>query len=248
MEKQKIIYSAVGVFLLLVLWQIMSFFMPKLVVASPVDTFITLAGMISDKAFWYHLSISAARIFSGIIIGSFIGFLFGIIAGFNKKVKYILNPLKWVLMSVPAVITVVLAMLWFGMGTKMVIFITSLMLSPLVYVNTVKGIEMVDDSLLEMAQLYRLNLILKLKHVYIPAISGPLVSALTLVIGTGVRIVVLAEVLGTSEGIGYSLSLARTNLEIPELFSWVIICIGVVAFIEFVFLKPFQDYVLRWKK
>ncbi|MBN1292954.1 MAG: ABC transporter permease subunit [Candidatus Latescibacteria bacterium] len=242
------IFTTLGVFFLLLCWQILSITMPDIVLASPVETARALARMMGTGIFWQHFRVTGSRVFTGVFIGGLAGFVIGIFGGLNKSVKYMLEPFRWTLMSTPAVVIVVMAMLWFGMGSTMVVFITAIFLAPFVYVNVVKGLEMVDETVIEMAQIYNFPFSLKLKHVYVPAIAGHLASSLMVIVGTGVRIVILAEVLGTTEGIGYALSLSRTNLDIPALFAWILICIALVGIIEYVILKPLQDYVLKWKK
>ena len=239
--------SFLGVIVLIAGWHILSLFLDSIVLASPLDTFSSLIRMIGTMRFWGHLWTSFCRIITGIFFGSFAGFLLGLLAGLYRDIKHFLEPLRWTLMSVPAVVVVVMAMLWFGMGSTMVVFITALLLAPIVYVNTVKGLEMVEKNIVEMARVYNFSLWLTVRHVYIPAITGPLASAMVVVVGMGVRIVILAEVMGTSEGIGHALSLTRSSLETPALFAWVMVCIGIVGFLEYVVLRPVEDYVLRWK-
>jgi len=245
---RRFFFSAMGVISLISAWYVVSLFVHSIVIASPQDTLFSLIRMIRTERFWVHFFISIRRIVSGIILGGFAGFVLGLFAGLNEDIKHFLEPLRWTLTSVPAVVMVVMAMLWFGMGSTMVIFITALLLSPIVYVNTVKGLEMVDDSSIEMARVYNFSLGLKLRHVYIPAITAPLVSALILLVGMGIRIVILAEIMGAAEGIGYAISMNRSNLEIPALCAWIVVCIAIVGFIECLILRPLEHYVLRWKE
>lgn len=66
---------------------------------------------------------------------------------------------------------------------------------------------------------YRANFSMFLREIYLPEIGGPVLAGLTLPAGLAVRIVVLAEVLGAYSDVGYAFSVARINLETPELFS-----------------------------
>lgn len=225
----------------------LSLFMHGIVIASPYDSFKALYEMMGTERFQSHLWITTKRIFMGIFWGGLAGFILGLLAGIKEDIKNLLEPMRWSLMSVPPIVAVVIAMLWFGMGSTMVVFVSGIILSPIVYVNTVKGMEMVDKGLLEMGRIYKLSLWLKLKHVYIPAITGPLTAAMVIVTAMGVRIVIMAEVLGASEGIGYAMSIASATLKIPELFAYVIVGFCIVGITEFLVLGPIRDYVLRWK-
>jgi len=150
------------------------------------------------------------------------------------------------LMAMPPVVVVVLAMLWFGLGSSMVIFITTLMMAPGMYVNTVKGMLHVDRKLIEMTQVYRYGAWLRLRHLYLPALSAPLLAALLIAACGGVRLVVMAEVLGAENGVGYALANARGTFDTAELYAWVLLILGLVALLEFVFLQPLQRRLGRW--
>lgn len=241
-------FSIAGIVFLVVIWWILSLTMSSLIIASPLATLRAGIRMAGTPDFRRHLLFTIERIFSGVITGGAAGFVFGVVAGLNRYIRAFLEPLRWMLMSVPAVVVVVIAMLWFGMGSTMVVFITALLLAPVVYVNIVEGLSMVDDTLLEMAHVYRFPMLMKIKHLYLPAIFSNLVSSFMLIIGNGVRIVILAEVMGTAEGVGYALSLSRTNLDIPGLFMWIIICVLLVGLTETLIIHPVRRRLLAWRK
>lgn len=244
---KRFVYSLLGLILLFAVWQIGSFFVHEIIIASPISAFSALFDMIHRPTFWEACRVTAQRAIAGIFIGGVVGFVFGIFAGLNENFKNLLEPIRWTIMSISPVIVVIIAMLWFGMGDTMVIFMASVLLSPIVYVNTMKGIEMVDENIIEMADVYRFSFFRKIQHVYIPALIGPLSAAMTVVVTNGMRIIILAEVLGTNSGIGYELSFARTDLNTPELFAWIIVTLLLVGFAEYALFKPLEDYLLRWK-
>jgi len=244
---KKLIFSFLGFVLLLLVWQIASIFMHEIIIASPYQAFSELLNMFKTNRFWEALFITFKRAVIGITFGSIIGFILGVFSGLNQNIKNLFEPMRWMIMSISPIIVVVIAMLWFGMGSKMVIVITAILLAPIVYVNTIKGIEMVDERLIEMSNVYKYSIIQKLKHIYIPALVGPLSVAMTIVITSGMRIIVLAELLGTNNGIGYEISFARTNMNTPELFAWVIVTLSFVGMAEYLIFKPVENYLLRWK-
>lgn len=247
LKSKKFIFSVLGILLLLGVWQVGAFFMHEIIIASPAQAFSALLDMFATERFWNASWITAQRAIAGILLGGIVGFVLGIFAGLNKNIKNLLEPMRWIIMSISPVIVVVIAMLWFGMGTEMVIFIAAILLSPIVYVNTIKGIEMVDGKIIEMADVYKFSTLQKLKHVYIPALIGPLSAAMTIVITAGMRMIVLAEVLGTNSGIGYELSFARADMNTPELFAWVVVTLVFVGVAEYLFFKPLENYLLRWR-
>lgn len=222
--------------------------MSDMILASPYQTVSQLLTLVSNNEFWQALTISLLRLITALSLGASIGFSLGIWSGRNIYIKQFLEPFRWVLMSIPPVIVVLLAMLWFGMGHSMVIFITVLLLSPSIYINTQKGMEQIDPAWLELAKIYKFTRYQRLCKIYIPAISAPLCAALVIICSNGVRIIVLAEVLGAANGLGYELADARSNFDISELYAWVVTSLLLVALLEFVIFQPIQNRLLRWTK
>lgn len=239
--------TGVGFLLLLLGWQILSCNMHEIILASPLQTVRALGNMLGSSYFNEHFLITLKRISFGIVLGGLAGFMLGLVGGLNRSVRCLLEPLRWLIMSVPPVIVVVLGMLWFGMGSTMTIFIISVMVAPTVYVNTVRGIEMVDSTLVEVSHLYKFSPFMLIRDVYTPAIIGPLSAALVMITCQGARVVIMAELLGANDGIGHALGVARSNLEIPQLFAWVLTSLAIVAAFEFVFFKLVRTFFLRWK-
>lgn len=248
LKTKKFIYSVLGLVLLLALWQFASLMMHEIMIASPYDAFKALFKMFGTERFWEASWVTAQRALAGVLIGGFAGFILGILAGLNENIKNLFEPMRWMIMSISPVIVVGIAMLMFGMGTQMVIIIAAILLAPIVYVNTIKGIAMVDDNIIEMANVYKFSISKKLTHIYIPALVGPLSAAMTIVVTAGMRMIVLAEVLGTNSGIGYEFSFAKTDMNTPEVFAWVIVTLVFVGIAEYLIFKPIENYLLRWRK
>lgn len=241
-------WSALGVLLLLACWQLAAQYLGPLLMATPLQALHALAALIKSDTFWANASASLTRIAVGVGTGCAIGFFLGVLAGHNAKLRGLLEPLRWLLMAMPPVVVVVLAMLWFGLGSSMVIFITVLMMAPGMYVNTVKGMLLVDKSLVEMTHVYRYGAWMRLRHLYLPALTAPLTAALLIATCGGVRLVVMAEVLGAESGAGFALANARSTFDSGELYAWVILILALVAALEFTLLQPLQRRLTQWQE
>lgn len=241
-------WALAGLVLLLAAWQIAAMRLGPLLMATPWQTLQALGTMRDDPLFWHHARISLMRITLGVGLGSAVGLALGLLAGRSARVRGLLEPLRWLLMAVPGVVVVVLAMLWFGLGSRMVVFMAVLMLAPGVYVNTVRGMLMVDRNMVEMAHVYRLRPWQRLRHLYLPALAAPLTAAFLIAACGGVRLVVMAELLGAEDGAGYALANARSTFDSGQLYGWVVLTLLVVAVIEFTLLQPLQRRLGRWQE
>ncbi|OEU57911.1 MAG: ABC transporter permease [Desulfuromonadales bacterium C00003096] len=244
----KALYGLIGVGLFVSIWQALSICFHEIIIASPADTFLSLIKMVQTVDFWKNVWITIERFVLSVLLGSLIGFLLGLAAGLNANIKWLLEPFRWSIMTMPPVVVVVVSMIWFGMGSIQTIFVTAILIIPIIYVNTIEGIEAMDAGILEMGRVYKANSRILLKEIYLPGIGGSVLAGLTLSAGLGIRIVVLAELLGAYSGVGYEFSLARTNLDTPALFAWIMVCLFLGGFIDLCILNPVRKRIMQWKE
>jgi len=219
-----------GLAALLAAWEAAARHVHGIAVASPADTFAALAWLIGRPEFWQRdLAVSLGRVGLGFSLGLALGGTLGLVAGKYWWARDFLAPSRWMLTSVPGVVTVMLGMLWFGLGTAMVAGIVALMVAPAIHVAVVEGLATVDQPLLEMARAYRFSPAMRFWQIYAPAMAAPLFSAGVVALGGAMRVTVLAEALGANEGLGHALALARTNLDTPRLYALALLsmlCVG----------------------
>lgn len=247
-RRTRVFFALLGVIAILVVWQLLSFVVNPAIMASPADTAVALAHLIWGSRLWIPLLVTIKRLVIGLAVGAGTGFVLGVVAGVEAHVRSFLEPVRWVVMTIPVVIVAVLAMLWFGLGDKAVIFVVTVIVIPLMFVNTVAGVSAIDRGLVEMGHVYRFPRHLLLTQVYLPGIASPVLAGLTLAAGVSVRAVVLAEVLGAMDGIGYSFSRTMSYLDTPELFAWIIVLLALMAVLEFGILRPVKKRAVRWRK
>jgi NitT/TauT family transport system permease protein len=241
-------WALLGAVLIVLGWQLLALNLGPLLMATPLQTLKAMWQLPFEADFRVHAGASLLRIGLGVGLGCLLGFCLGLLAGLDARLRGLLESLRWLLMATPPVVVVVLAMLWFGLGSAMVVFISVLMLAPGMYVNTVKGMLMVDRGLLEMVRVYRFGPWQKLRYLYVPALAAPLGAALLIATCSGVRLVVMAEVLGAESGAGFALANARSTFDSAGLYAWTLLILLLVAALEFVLLQPLQRRMGRWQE
>ena len=247
-SRSRALYIGLGILATLAVWQILSLVFSQIIVASPSATFMALVRLASGGELWIQLGYSLSRLLIGLFASAAAGVILGLAAGINPRFQLFLEPARWVVMTVPAIIISVLALLWFGIGSTQVIFMTAVITLPIIYVNTVEGMRAIDARIIEMAEVYRISSRLRLTEIYLPGIGSAIMAGLTLASGVGVRALILAEFLGARNGIGHSLFLSWTFLDTPSLFAWILLALALLGLVEFGLLRPARDYLMRWKR
>ncbi|MDD4802225.1 MAG: ABC transporter permease subunit [Syntrophomonas sp.] len=233
---------------MVLLWHLLSMRYNRVLMPSPIDTIRALVDIYNSGELIQNLQISFHRQIIGLAIGVILGIISGIIGGINWKLEIILEPFIKTLLAVPAIVFVVMAMVWLGMGSIMTIFLVALLVYPIMHVNTVNGFKAIDRGLLEMSKVYRLPLAIKIKKIYLPGLTHSVVAGLSLATATSVRLTIMAELLGAREGIGQKIAISRAYLETENLFAWVLVLIFIIVFLEWFIVRPLNSFSAHWKE
>ncbi len=223
---KKIIKIALTIIFWLGLW----FVAYKLVgldilIASPLDVAKRLLDFLPNGEFWLTIFNSFKGISLGYIIGVLIGSILGIITAFSNTLNTLLKPFLTAVKTTPVVSFIILALVWFD-KVSVPIFITILMVIPVVWTNVTSSITSTDKSLIEMANAYNFGLIKKLKFILLPSAVPAFVSACKASVGLGWKAGIAAEVLCTPQNsIGINLRNAQVYIETVDLFAWTVVII-----------------------
>ena len=161
------------------------------------------------------------------------GFLFGALLGITLAIlSYLLAPVKvllWfpikVIKSVPVASFVILSLLWMD-TEQLATFIPALMVLPTLYINTLTGLKQTGDKLLNMATLFNVPVLRRIRYIYFPSVLPYTLSACSLSIGMAWKSGIAAEIIGLAkDSIGNELYKAKLYLMIPELFAWTIVIV-----------------------
>lgn len=198
---------------LLVVWEGLSrlgVFPPNLLPA-PTTVLGTLWGLtISGELVW-HIGITLFRVFLGFGVGTLAATVLGALTGYSPIAHRYLDPLLQALRNIPSLAWVPLFILWLGIfETSKVALIAVGVFFP-VYLNLMSGIQGVDRKLVEVGKIYRLSQFQLIRRVFFPATLPAYVVGLRNGLGLGWMFVVAAELMGTSQGLGFLLVDGQTT-------------------------------------
>jgi len=241
-------YYILGIMLILAGWQALAWVSHPLIVASPGSTFRSIFGMLASGELTKNLLITLQRQLTGLTLGVLTGTVLGIFGGLRKSLDSMFQPGINAILATPSVIFVVIAMVWFGQGSTQVIFVTALLVMPIMYLNSAKGIQSIDSNLLQMVQVYRVPNRIKVLKVYLPGLLYGFMAGFSLSVASSLRITIMAELLGAQNGIGNAIFIARGYLETSKLFAWALLLVLMVMLIEAIVFNPLQRFISRWQE
>ncbi len=236
-----------SLFLLLAAWEAISLAYGPLILPDPAATFAKLRALFADGAAWPELAVTARRAMSGLLLAIAVGSLLGLAAGVSLTASMMARPLVTVLLGMPPIAWLVLAMLWFGMGDGTPVFTVFIACLPIVFIGALQGTRTLDHHLKDMATAFRLPLRMKLFDLYLPHVVSYLFPAWINALGTSWKVVVMAELLSASDGIGAALAVSRSHLDMEATLAWVAAVVLALLAVEYLLLEPVKREVERWR-
>jgi sulfonate transport system permease protein len=198
--------------ILLLVWETagkMGFLNPILL-PTPSSIWQEFVSLAQSGELGHHLRISTWRALVGFGLGGGLGLAAGILVGFSYKTERLLDPTLQMLRTLPHLAIAPLFILWFGFGeTSKILLIAKGAFFPL-YVNTFLGIRSFDNKLFDVAKVLQYSHWQTIIKLIIPASLPNIFLGVRLSLGVAWMGLVVAELMGSSAGIGYLLNDARS--------------------------------------
>ena len=234
--------------LLLAGWESLNGFYGDLILPTPGSTFATLYQLIEAGSAWPELAVTGRRALSGLALAIAAGSVLGMTAGVSMTAAMMSRPLVTVLLGTPPIAWLVLAMLWFGASDGTPVFTVFIACFPVIFMGALQGTRTLDHQLKDMASVFRLPAHMKLFDLYLPHVFSYLFPAWITALGTSWKVVVMAELLASSDGVGAALAVSRSHLDTSTTLAWICAVVSILLAVEYLLLEPIKREVERWRQ
>jgi NitT/TauT family transport system permease protein len=233
---------------LLVVWQVMAVFLSSSLLPTPA---------VVAKVFWrecesgqlpYHLGVTLLRLVVSFSVAMLLGCALGIVFGRNKQLDAFFDNWLVIFLNVPALVTIILCYVWFGLVESAAILAVVINKLPNVIVTIREGTRTLDQDLLDMARSFHFSRRKTLIHVIWPQLHPFVMGATRSGLALIWKIILVVELLGRSNGMGYQLHLFFQLFDVASILAYTIAFVAVIQLIELLILKPLDKKSLRWRR
>ena len=233
---------------IVVIWQAISTtgLVASNVLPGPIQIVQTFIDLVVGGELFGHLQISILRAIAGFLLGAGIALVFGFLVGFSRRSESYVDPTMQMLRTIPSLAVTPLFILWFGFDELSKILLIAFASFFPVYVNTYNGIRSVDAKLFEVAQVLEFSKWQQLTKLILPAALSHILVGIRLSIGTAWLSLVVAEMMGSSAGVGYMIMDARQFSQTDKVFVGIII-FGIVGKLTDSLVRALEKRLLRWR-
>jgi NitT/TauT family transport system permease protein len=194
-----------------------------------------------------ELGITLWRVIAAFFVAMVIGSAVGLIMGEMPAVNRVLDPWLIVLLNLPALVIIILAYVWFGLNEAAAIGAVALNKIPNVIVTVREGARSLDPELNEMARAYRMTPWSRFRNVTLPQLQPYFATASRTGISLIWKIVLVVELLGRPNGIGFELHLNFQLFNVTAILGYTLAFVAVMLTIEYLLVQPLERYSTRWR-
>lgn len=230
---KKIVLTITAICFWLFVWHFLSLKInSSIFLPSPEATYKALIRIGKRAGFWQTIFNTFSKIAKGFLLALIAGTFSAIISSFVKIIDVLVSPFMRLLKTVPVASFIILALLWVK-SDKLSVLISFVMVTPVVYINILQSFDNVDNNLLEMADIFNVGLLRRLRFIYVPALVSGFMSACKIGLGFCFKAGIAAEIIGLPfQSIGSELYKSKLYLMTDELFAWTVVIVLMSVFFE----------------
>lgn len=232
---------------LLVLWQGLSAYADTRTLPAPSAVFAFILREAQSGSLFFNVGVTLARVAVSFVIAMSLGVLLGIVLGRSRLADRLLDTPLLVVLNTPALVITVLAYVWLGLTETAAIVAVALNKLPNVAVIMREGARSLDPGLEEMATTYRFDRRTWIAHVLLPQLQPFMVAAARSGISLAWKIVLVVELLGRPNGVGFAINYYFTLFDVTAVIGYSLVFMSVMLALDSLLLQPLDAHVRRWR-
>ncbi|ROU00798.1 ABC transporter permease [Marinobacter sp. R17] len=232
---------------LLAIWALLAHGLATPLLPTPVDVAQAAWRETASGELVHHLGVTLWRVAISFVLAMALGTGLGVFMGRHRSANAVLDPLLVFFLNLPALVTIILLYVWFGLVETAAILAVVINKVPNVTVTLREGARSLDGRLEQMADVYGFTFGQRVREVWLPQLFPYLMAATRGGLALIWKIVLVVELLGRSDGIGFKLHMAFQVFDVATILAYSLVFIAVVQLVEIVLLQPLERRASAWR-
>jgi NitT/TauT family transport system permease protein len=222
--------------------------LPDELMPGPIATLEFIGKEMQRGALWNHLWATARRVVVAFAVGLGIGVGVGAAMGISPRIDRLLQ--GWLIagLTIPRIILFVMSYLILGLSDAAAIGALIVTILPTIIVQVREGTRAIDSKLVEMARAYRRPRTAIWRVVILPQLMPHVIGTARSSLSLAWKMVVLAELLGRTNGVGYQISFYFQMFNMTGILAYGLTMMVILAFIDLVLLGAVERSAFRWRR
>jgi NitT/TauT family transport system permease protein len=228
-------------------WWGMTLLFPPTLVPHPIETFGEVAAIMSTGDFFHEMGATLRRVGVGFGIAMLVAIPLGILMGTVRSLEHFFEPPVILGLTMPGLIWAVLAIMFFGLNETSAYAAVSITICPMLAISLWQGTKSIDKDLIDMSTAFHASPWSKIVDVILPQLISHILAAIRYGLGLAWKVVVVVEMFGFSNGVGYQVVRGFNTFSMKAVLAWAITFLIVMIIIEFGFIGWLENRVTRWR-
>ena len=232
---------------LIALWGAAAHFSDPRHLPGPAAVLAAMSKAAASGELFSAMAITMGRVAAAFALAMALGSALGYLMGRHPLVDRLADPWIVVLLNLPALVIIVLLYIWVGLNEAAAIAAVALNKLPNATVTIREGARTLDPGLDEMARAFVFSPLKRLRHVVLPQLAPYFAAATRSGLSLVWKIVLVVELLGRPNGVGFEINMAFQLFDVPLLLAYALPFTAAMLLIEALVVQPFERHVSRWR-
>jgi NitT/TauT family transport system permease protein len=233
---------------LIALWAVAAALVQSRLLPGPLAVGAVTLAEIRSGELPFQLGCTLARVIGSFAIAMLLGTIAGYAMGRSKAIDRYADPWLIVLINMPALVTIIFAYIWIGLDETAAILAVAINKLPNVTVVMREGTRALDPELEEVARAFQFTGLSRIRHVVIPQLAPYLAASSRSGLSIVWKIVLVVELLGRPNGVGFVLGSAFSLFDMAKILSYAICFVVLMLVIEGLIVQPLERRANRWRR
>jgi NitT/TauT family transport system permease protein len=233
---------------LIAAWTITAALVHSRLLPGPLAVGATTLAELRSGELPFQMACTLARVIGSFAIAMILGTIAGYAMGRSKALDRFADSWLVVLINMPALVVIIFAYIWIGLNETAAILAVAINKLPNVVVVMREGARALDPEIDEMARAFQFTGFKRIRHVVIPQLAPYLAASSRSGLSIVWKIVLVVELLGRPNGVGFVLGSAFSLFDIAKILSYAICFIVLMLVIESLVVQPLERRANRWRR
>lgn len=234
--------------LLVAAWAITAAVAQSRLLPGPLAVGATTLSELRSGELPFQMACTLGRVIGSFAIAMILGSMAGYAMGRSKALDRFADSWLVVLINMPALVVIIFAYIWIGLNETAAILAVAINKLPNVIVVMREGTRALDPEIDEMATAFQFTALKKIRHVVIPQLAPYLAASSRSGLSIVWKIVLVVELLGRPNGVGFVLGSAFSLFDMAKILSYAICFIALMLVIEGLVVQPLERRANRWRR
>jgi NitT/TauT family transport system permease protein len=228
------------------IWWALYMIYPRLL-PSPLNTFQEAIRLLSDGTFFFHMYQSLRRVFVGSVFAMVFSIGVGIYMGTVPTAERFFQPLVVLGLTIPGLMWALIAVMLFGINEFSPYFAVTVTIFPMLVINIWAGVKSLDKELIDMSHVFHFTRWMKISQVILPQLVPNIFAATRYGLGLAWKVVVVVEMFGTSNGVGYQVMKSYQVFNMEGVIAWTLTFVAAMIVIEYGLINLAERRLTAWR-